>query len=497
MVIRVFYGEEFKNEHEMQQFREIYDLVKAKYDQKNEVIFILFNFCASDAQIDVTLITKTGPAIIELKNYEGVVWGNENGPWTVKASKGDQQLDNVFAQLKKQKFALLGKLNAVREHTNTQNMAQIDERKFANIKCWVYFKKGSINKTQIDPKNLIWFDVITGEKLLEKIQYVNAGYLLTSEDMDNIVKELHLQEYYFATRKAEATITNEKEEFAGPHLKQFRDCLSQYGLEQKEDTLIDAIRSSYLSAGKHPVELAEKEAGVLRQIGIGWSGLTQAGKALGQELIDSSIKTETSILTKIIERYPPRVIKLFLSAAQKSDETLCLRIPVKEEESDEFSSLVSISALPKHRKIQYLIVDLGHDLQRAGLGIMYNAPAYSKATWDAHFIYLPTIVAEKMLEKQKNSVASLDKVEEVMSKLNLLKRLPVPSLKEFNTAGLSKEMLLLYLGSACESGAISKLSEKGPAFLIFDEQLYRNLVLIPLFNNIIDIILEEPEEKRL
>lgn len=183
-------------------------------------------------------------------------------------------------------------------------------------------------------------------------------------------------------------------------------------------------------------------------------------------------------------------------SSQKIDQGFSLRIPVEGEESENIIYATSISDLTRHKRIQSLLLGLGHDLEREGLGVVHCGPAYRGAKWDAYFIDFPAAVAEGLSEKQKSVTARLDKAEDAMRKLNLLKKLPVPSVREFNAAGLSQEMLGCYLGDECESGAISKLSEKGSAFLVFDERLYRNLVVIPLVNNIIDIVLDE-EKKSL
>jgi hypothetical protein len=153
MVIKVFCGSEFAKEHEKRQFEEIYELTKSKFcQQENKTVYILLNFNAEDAQIDVTMLTEKGPAIIELKSYEGTISGDENGQWQVNATNGPHSIDNVFAQLKKQRFALCKKLTAIKQSSNSQNMAQIEIQKLANIKCYACFKKGSVDKTQINQK---------------------------------------------------------------------------------------------------------------------------------------------------------------------------------------------------------------------------------------------------------------------------------------------------------------------------------------------------------
>jgi hypothetical protein len=75
----------------------------------------------------------------------------------------------------------------------------------------------------------------------------------------------------------------------GPDLRRFKDILENYGLADLRASLAEAIRSSYLTAGAHPIDISEKEAGILRQIGIGWPILSSLGKAIGKELVDRAI----------------------------------------------------------------------------------------------------------------------------------------------------------------------------------------------------------------
>ncbi len=193
MVVKVFCIEEFENEHEWNQFKELYDVIYEKYANTDENIYILSNFRLAKVQIDVLILTEKGIAIIDLKSYKGKVIGNENGNWVVIKNEEEISLPkNLFGQLKEQKFDLLDKLNQIR----IVNFEHIEEEKLGRIKCWGYFEKGSnYNITQIGERARTWFDVVTADYLIDKMKRINARYKLRMKDMDAIVKGLNLKEY--------------------------------------------------------------------------------------------------------------------------------------------------------------------------------------------------------------------------------------------------------------------------------------------------------------
>ncbi|MBC2700104.1 MAG: hypothetical protein HF976_01605 [ANME-2 cluster archaeon] len=193
MVVKVFCIEEFENEHEWNQFKELYDVIYEKYANTDENIYILSNFRLAKVQIDVLILTEKGIAIIDLKSYKGKVIGNENGNWVVIKNEEEISLPkNLFGQLKEQKFDLLEKLNQIR----IVNFEHIEEEKLGRIKCWGYFEKGSnYNITQIGERARTWFDVVTADYLIDKMKRINARYKLRMKDMDAIVKGLNLKEY--------------------------------------------------------------------------------------------------------------------------------------------------------------------------------------------------------------------------------------------------------------------------------------------------------------
>lgn len=113
MVVKVFIGDESEYEHEWNQFKEVYNIINEKYAKSDETIYILFNFPVSNRQIDVSILTEKGIALLDLKSYKGKVVGTENGDWSVIVENGAEVplKINLFKQLKSQRFAFLEKLN--------------------------------------------------------------------------------------------------------------------------------------------------------------------------------------------------------------------------------------------------------------------------------------------------------------------------------------------------------------------------------------------------
>ncbi len=199
MVVKAFCDKLFENEHEWNQYKEVYNLIKEKYANIEEPIYILSNVFLSNAQIDVLILAIKGIAILELKSYEGKIYGSENGEWGVITANGKEVSlsENLFQQLNQQKFAIVDKLKVIRKG----NFERIEEEKLYRIQCWGYFNKGSTyDINQVGERAHIWFDVITANDLIEKMSFFNAGYLLGSKDMDAIVKGLNLTDFSFKKR---------------------------------------------------------------------------------------------------------------------------------------------------------------------------------------------------------------------------------------------------------------------------------------------------------
>lgn len=208
MVVKLFCDEEFsEHKHELNQFKEVFNIINEKYANSDEIIYILFNFSLANTQIDILILAKNGMAIIDLKAIKGKIIGDERGRWkAVNEDREEYLFPNLFSQLKRQKYGLIEKLNQIR----INNFERIDENKFRLIECHGYFEKGStFDIHQIGSEAHYWFGgIITADNLLEKIRLIDSHFMLLPKDMDAIVKGLHLKEYSFENIQME-TESNE------------------------------------------------------------------------------------------------------------------------------------------------------------------------------------------------------------------------------------------------------------------------------------------------
>jgi hypothetical protein len=189
MSVKVFYGENSQYEHEFKQICEIYRYLVQSCGDKE--IYLLTNFLTGNNEYDCVILRENAIIILELKSQYGQINGGENGSWEVISETGKSiPLDNVFQQIRGEKFSLIDKLKPIRE----KHFPRIDEDDLKKIQCWAYFKKGSsYDKSQISASTHIWFDVITIDDLGRKLQYANSRILLTKKDMDAIVDGLYLR----------------------------------------------------------------------------------------------------------------------------------------------------------------------------------------------------------------------------------------------------------------------------------------------------------------
>jgi uncharacterized protein YkwD len=196
MEIRFFRGQKTKFEHEHHQLKEIARIVAKEFP--DEQVYLLTNVLVANGELDCVILTRHGPLILDVKAFSGTIQGTENGKWQVETKDGLHTLPNLFIQAKIHRQDFIDKMIVICR----ANFPQIGEINLKKIGSWAYFCKGSVYPAgQIDFRRVKWFRVVTAESLPEKLRFIDAGYTLRPEDMDAIVKDLHLQEYSFTTDK--------------------------------------------------------------------------------------------------------------------------------------------------------------------------------------------------------------------------------------------------------------------------------------------------------
>ena len=241
------------------------------------------------------------------------------------------------------------------------------------------------------------------------------------------------------------------------------------------------------------VELPDQDAHVLRQLGVGWPGLSEYGLRIGRELTNSLIESKADTIEEMLSSVPPRVVALFHQEAQLanggSKDLYSLRIPEEERHGAALSPLSSFFGLLTHSIVRPLVVGLGNQLVELELATTHVGPAYRGAKWNATFFEFAGVVGQSIKRWLDDKETSLEPVERLLKQLELLRKSPIPSLQEFDFKGIGGEVLGTLLNTAMSRGIISKMVDQGPAFLILDQNLYDQLVLTPVFKKVVDDIL--------
>lgn len=175
------------HQHEWTQVQEIINhLHEYKIDGISE-IHVIVNLPLPTTQLDLLLLTSQGMAIVELKNYQGKITGDQTNPWIVhtRDNKDVSIRRNVFKQIQNQRESLREVLHAI----------SLNDNQFAShkikIQGWAYFRPGStFDIFQIHERHHKWFDVITQEQLVQKLRFLNAGYNLSHESLEQLLTNL-------------------------------------------------------------------------------------------------------------------------------------------------------------------------------------------------------------------------------------------------------------------------------------------------------------------
>ncbi len=189
MEFQVYYGEHPRYRHEYDQLNELIELVRGS--GLEGPIFLLHNFLLANSEIDCLLLCSHGMILLDLKAYQGVVRGEEEGPWTVTTLDGEvvTMPGNLFHQLRIHRNDLFTRLKRIRE----EHLSHIEEEDLRKIDAWGYFMAGSTYPAgQIDRAVVKWFSLATRDTLIEQVRLVHAGYTLRAGEMVAIAEALRL-----------------------------------------------------------------------------------------------------------------------------------------------------------------------------------------------------------------------------------------------------------------------------------------------------------------
>lgn len=197
MKVNSYVSKNFSRDAEKKMFEDIIYQLQG-FDSDTEV-WVIGNVELVDTQLDILMIKQNCLIIIEMKNYEGEVKGDENGNWKVRKSDGNQ-LDtgkNFFQQVKDQRYSLQKKMENIIENGKLSKFID-DPGVFFNTSAWVCFHSGSnYDNDQIPNKALNWFKVTTVDLLPGEIDSANSSgaYFLSKENIRELIESFSAEPY--------------------------------------------------------------------------------------------------------------------------------------------------------------------------------------------------------------------------------------------------------------------------------------------------------------
>ena len=214
MALKFYCGNEFTG-NEFEQFQEVKKILTQKFENEPEDVYIIYNFHIKDNQFDILLIkNKQEFLILEMKNYDGEIYGNVNNEWKIKDKNGiitqikGQDKNNIYIQCRSERTTFTNFLKELRDNKNLNlpNKLPNDERDpiYNIVNAWVFFNGSSEYKgadpenkdvEKIDFKTNMWFDVVNEENLPEKLNKIKSDLVaINNDDIKKIIDKLGIKE---------------------------------------------------------------------------------------------------------------------------------------------------------------------------------------------------------------------------------------------------------------------------------------------------------------
>ncbi|MGC9123220.1 MAG: NERD domain-containing protein [Thermoplasmata archaeon] len=219
MVVKYFCGSEFSG-NELDQFKSIKNILERKYKNDNDFVYVIFNFHLPETgtQIDILIIKNfQNFLIIEMKNYQGDIYGSTNGVWKAIDINGnvieikEGYSGNLFLQCKLERSNFVKFLeNLHKKNENILNNLPFlpsqdlsykkDNPIYKIVSSWLFFKDGSQYKGGVENSSPInfglnpWFNVTNENNLFYFLDKLKNNYEIKKEDLNEIIKSLNVRE---------------------------------------------------------------------------------------------------------------------------------------------------------------------------------------------------------------------------------------------------------------------------------------------------------------
>lgn len=192
MGFKAFRGNTFNHSHENQAFNELYDMLSAEWEARDEQLYLFGNFFVAGKEFDALIIKRNAFIIIDFKNFGGELVFSENGPWycdDIVVKGGNSR--NPFLQLRNNKFALL-------DYVKNGHIQLLSKPNLGHIAGLVMFSQPiKLDQTQIPQQIKSWFHVSDLTKAIRTIDSIASNDIdLSLQELDLIAETFAAQEYF-------------------------------------------------------------------------------------------------------------------------------------------------------------------------------------------------------------------------------------------------------------------------------------------------------------
>jgi DEAD/DEAH box helicase domain-containing protein len=198
---------EFETTHEREQFENLSNLLKVKYDGHDDTHLLIANPTFDNRDIDAVFIKRDAISVIELKNYGGNLFIAENGDWKCDGItvKGGSNGKNPFMQVKLNKTGLCSVINTwfYKPYVNLSHVSAI-----------VLFNRPiEIESSTISPQVNTWFKVTDMNGIINQLGNITSRSInYTNQDLQELIEKLNLTDcLVYKTNSSDAEIVEEIE----------------------------------------------------------------------------------------------------------------------------------------------------------------------------------------------------------------------------------------------------------------------------------------------
>ena len=203
MSLKVFKNQNYEFTHENEQFRELVNILKKRFDTTDDLNLLFANIYFGGVPLDALFVKRNAIIVLEFKNYSGNLKAAENGDWEldngtkVKGGAGK----NPFMQTRANKFSVLNELNTwfPRPYVNLGQISGVV----------VFNQPIKVTEDKISPKSKSWFHICDMDGIGNKLEDIaSPGISYTDSDLLDFPRIVNCKDIIYESLAIEERIQN-------------------------------------------------------------------------------------------------------------------------------------------------------------------------------------------------------------------------------------------------------------------------------------------------